>query len=72
MTFFVTIVALYLAQILCYSAQTILVLIIVFFEVNRLGAIDSDGQAQAFLTLLTLLLLSVAVFLLSPSLSGKL
>ena len=66
MTFFLTALISNLVQITCNSAQTILVLIVIFFLIsfNWLGGIDSNGQGRA---LSILLLLLAAVFLLFAS-----
>ena len=74
MTLFVAVVASNLVQIVCRSVQIIPVLIIVFFLIGltRLGYVDSSGRDKAYLLLLVLLLSSMAVFLLLPSLSGRL
>ena len=71
---FVAIVALYLAQIACRSAQTIPVSIIVLFLIGLtwLGCVDSASQGEAFLTSSVLLLPFATVFFLPPSLSGRL
>ena len=71
MALFIKHVILNLIQILYYSAQTILILIIVFFFIGftRLGYVNSSGQGRAFLILS--ILLTTAVFFFLPSLSKK-
>ena len=71
MAFFPAVIVLYLAQIAYQSAKTILVLMIVFFGLNRLGGNNSDGRNRTLLAL-SMLTLSTAIFLLLPSISERL
>ena len=74
MALFIAVVALYLAQIVCRSAQMIPVSIIVFFLIciTRLGCVDSTDRGGTFLTSSVLLLPSATAFFLFLSLSGRL
>ena len=72
---FLTVIVLDLTQIVYYFAQTILVLIIVFFLISltRLGCVDFNSRNRIFLPLSILLVPLAAIFLLfPPSLSGRL